>query len=60
MKQMLLADDFKNMTHELDNVIETLNYNLHTITINKVLDRMGFPSNWQDLAKMERSKDFEK
>lgn len=60
MKQMLLADDFKNMTLELDNVIETLNYNLHTITINKVLDRMGFPSNWQDLAKMERSKDFEK
>lgn len=59
MKQMLLTEDFKNMTIELDNVIETLNYNLNTITINDVLHRMGFPINWQDLAKMERSKDID-
>lgn len=59
MKQMLLSEDFKNMTLELDNVIETLNYNLHTISINKVLNRMGFPINWQDLAKIERSKDID-
>jgi len=56
MKQMLLSEDFKNMTIELDNVIETLNYNLHTITINQVLERMGFPINWKDLSKIERSK----
>ena len=55
MKQLLLPEDFKNMTVELDNVIETLNYNLHTIDISQVLNRMGFPVNWKDLANMERS-----
>ena len=55
MKQLLQSEDFKNMTVELDNVIETLNYNLHTIDITEVLNRMGFPVNWKDLANMERS-----
>ena len=58
MKQLLQNDDFKNMTMELDNVVETLNYNLHTIKIETVLDRMGFPLNWKDLANIERSRDF--
>ena len=55
MKQMLRSEDFKNMTLELDNVIETLNFNLHTIDILQVLNRMGFPVNWKDLANIERS-----
>ena len=55
MKQLLRTEDFKNMTVELDNVIQTLNYNLHTIDISEVLNRMGFPINWKDLANMERS-----
>lgn len=57
LKQMLTFDDFKNMTLELDNVIQTLNYNLNTIKIDSVLDRMGFPLNWKELAKIERSVD---
>ena len=56
MKQMLTADDFKNMTLELSNIIDTLNYNLQTVDIYKVLDKMGFPINWKDLANIERSK----
>ena len=55
MKQMLQYEDFKNMCLELDNIIETLNYNLHTIKIDAVLERMGFPLNWKDLANIERS-----
>ncbi len=57
LKQMLSEEDFKNMTLELDNVIQTLNYNLNVITIDKVFDRMGFPLNWKELAKIERSVD---
>ena len=57
MKQLLQAEDFKNMTIELDNIIQTLNYNLHSISIDKVFKRMGFPLNWMDLAKIERSSD---
>ena len=33
------------------------NYNLHTIKIERVFNRMGFPANWKDLAKIERSSD---
>ncbi len=57
MKHLLNYEEFKNMSLELNNVIETLNYNLHTIKVEKVLDRMGFPLNWLDLANMERSSD---
>ena len=58
MKQMLDNEDFKNMILELDHVMETLNYNLSTIKIEDVLNRMGFPINWKDLAKIERSKEI--
>ena len=58
MRQMLQNEDFKNMIIELENVVQTLNYNLHTITIDDVLHRMGFPLNWTDIAKIERSRDI--
>ena len=56
MKQLLGDEEFTNMTYELDRVINALNYNLHTIKINDVLDKMGFPINWKDLSNFERSK----
>lgn len=59
MRQMLIKEDFKNMTIELENVVQTLNYNLTSIKIEKVLHRMGFPENWKDLAGIERSVDNE-
>ena len=59
MRQMLTTEDFKNMTNELENVIATLDYNLTSIKIEKVLNRMGFPKNWKDLAGIERSVDEE-
>lgn len=55
MKQMLSYTEFKDMALELENVIQTLNYNLTAIKIDKVLERMGFPLNWNELAKIERS-----
>ena len=55
LKQMLKSEDFKNMIVELDNVVETLNYNIHTIRIKDVLQRMGMPENWKELASIERS-----
>ena len=58
MKQLLGEEEFTNMTYELDRVIESLNYNLHTIKVKSVLDKMGFPINWKDLANIERSNIF--
>lgn len=59
MKQLLRKEEFHNMTLELDNTIQTLNYNLTTIKIEKVLNKMGFPDNWKELSKIERSIDKE-
>ena len=57
MKQVLEKEAFKNLSLEIENVVETLNYNLNTIKIDDVLERMGFPLNWKDLSKIERSID---
>ena len=54
LKQLLSKDEFKSMILELDHVIETLNYNLNSIKIKEVLDRMGFPINWKDIIDIER------
>lgn len=59
MKQMLQTEEFKNMCIELENIIQTLNYNLSSIKIEKVFKRMGFPGNWKELSKIERSLDSE-
>ena len=40
MKRMLSYDEFKNMSLELDKKIENLSYNLHSIKIENILDRM--------------------
>ena len=57
MKQLLLEEDFKNMLLELSHIIDTLNYNLHTIKISDIMKKMGFPMNWQSLADIQRSND---
>lgn len=55
MKQLLDKHKFNNMIIEMENAIQTLNYNLKTISIRDVLKRMGFPENWKNLKNIERS-----
>ena len=54
MKQLLKPSEFKDMSLEIDKALQNLEYNLNTITIVKVLDRMGFPENWKDLANITK------
>lgn len=54
IKQLLKPSEFKNLVLEIDRSLQHLEYNLHTITIVKVLDRMGFPENWKDLANITK------
>lgn len=55
MKQLLDNAEFKSMSIEIENALNTLDYNLKTIKIDDVLNRMGFPKNWKELASIERS-----
>lgn len=52
IKQMLKDNEVKNMIIEIEHAINNLDYNLHTIPISKVLDRMGFPENWKEIANI--------
>ena len=53
LKQLLSEVEVKNLVIEIDRTIQNLDYNLHSIEISKVLDRMGFPPNWKDIANIE-------
>lgn len=54
IKHMLKDNEFKDMSLEIEHAFNNLEYNLKTISIGKVLDRMGFPENWQQLANITR------
>ena len=56
IKELLQKEEFKSMIIEMDNAISTLDYNLSVISINSVLEKMGFPHNWKDIANIERRK----
>ena len=60
MKQLLDKDDFTNMVEEIKNILNNLEYNLHTIEKGKVLDRMGFPDNWETIKNVEKRNEDEK
>ncbi len=51
LKQLLRKDDFFMLMSELEYEIQVLSDKLHTIQVDKVLDRMGFPSNYGELVK---------
>lgn len=54
LRQLLRNDDMKNLILEIKRAIENLEINLHTISIESVLNRMGFPSNWAEIANIEK------
>ena len=58
MKRMLSYEEFKDMCLELQKRIENLEYNLHSIKIETILERMGFPNNYLQLSNIERG-DFD-
>ncbi len=59
LRQVLQYEEFQNMMLEIERAIEHLAYNLNSISIEKVLERMGFPHNWMDLAKIVGSGDVD-
>lgn len=54
LKELLNEVDLKNMMLEIEDAINNLEYNLHTISIDIVLDRMGFPKNYLDIKNINK------
>lgn len=52
LKHLLRADDFRLMMKEIEYEIEKLDGIVNSIPIEKILDRMGIPSNYMDLVDL--------
>ncbi len=53
LKRLLTFTDFKMMMNEINFEFDNLNGKLHTISIDDVIDKMGFPPNYRDIMYME-------
>ena len=53
LKSFLKPIEIKNLVLEIKKIIDNLEYNLRSIPVMKVLDRMGFPENWEEIAECE-------
>ncbi len=53
LKQMLRKDNFNSLIKELDYEIQRLDGKLESISIGKVLEKMGFPVNYIEIEGME-------
>ena len=51
-KYMLSSDDFRLLIYELGYEIDVLDGKVDSIPINKILDNIGFPANWRDIAQL--------
>ncbi len=52
MKFLLRSDDFRLMMKEIEYEIEALDGAVNSIPIEKILDRMGIPSNYMELVDL--------
>ena len=53
LKRLLRSDDFHMMLNEISYEIDYLSGRLHSISIDKVLDKMGFPKNYKEIVRMD-------
>jgi hypothetical protein len=53
LKRMLRKDDFNMMLSEIHYEISLLDGKLDSISIGKVLDRMGFPINYMEIERID-------
>ena len=54
LRQLLSNTEVKNLVIEIDRALNNLEINLKSIPVNKIMDQMGFPENWKEIANIER------
>lgn len=58
LKSLLKDSEIKDIINEIDKAISNLEFNLRSIPIDKVLDRMGFPNNYMDIVDIKKKELF--
>ncbi len=52
-KQMLDKNEFKELLNEIDYEIQILDGKVDTVPLGDILNKMGFPTNWKDIANID-------
>ena len=52
LKQMLNDNEFVDFIRELEYEISLLESRVNTVSLNSILNRIGFPDNWLDISKI--------
>ncbi len=55
LKQVLNNDDFILFMNEVNYELDFLKGKLHTININRVLEKMGFPKNYKEIGRINKN-----
>ena len=58
IKSMLKDNEVKDFIESFKNALNNLEFNLKTIPINKILDKMGFPENWYEIENIQKGEMF--
>ena len=53
LKQLLRKEDFTLLVNELSYELDILEGKIHSIEMDKILDRMGFPINFREIARID-------
>lgn len=53
LKQLLSKEDFTLLINELSYELDILDGKIDTIELDKILDRMGMPSNFREIARLD-------
>ncbi len=53
LKSMLTKSDFTDFVNEVSYDLSLLDGKVSTVPQNKILDRMGFPENWEEISKIK-------
>lgn len=53
MKQMLQEEEFHDLIYEIGYEIDILDGKVDTVPLNLILNKIGFPNNWRDIANLD-------
>ena len=52
MRQMLRPEEFRNLIHEIGYEIDVLDGKIDSLPLDKILNKISFPSNWRDIINI--------
>ena len=53
LKRMLSKDEFSEMINEIKYEVDILDEKVDVVSLNTILNRVGFPSNWYDIKNID-------